>query len=252
MELVYVPAGSFMMGSTEADVQRAFRITKSYKSAAVPAWFSDELPQRRVTLAEGFYIGRHEVTQAQWRAVMGNSPSHFKGCDACPVEMVSWNDTQVFLQRLNAQGEGFEYRLPTEAEWEYAARGGTTTDFAFGDRLTTAQANCGDSYPPPASAAKSEFRAKTLPVGSFPANGFGLYDMHGNVAEWVQDAHHDTYEGAPADGSAWVDGATAVFRVVRGGSWERDPDLCRSARRRRRRPALAFDIIGLRVVAVPK
>ena len=248
MELVYVPAGSFLMGSTDAEVQRAFRTTKSYKSTAVPEWFSDELPQRRVTFAAGFYIGRHEVTQAQWRAVMGNNPARFAGCDECPVENVSWNDAQVFLQRLNAQGDGFEYRLPTEAEWEYAARGGTTTSFSFGDKLAAAQANCGDTYP--ASAAK--FPAKTVAVGSFPANGFGLYDMHGNVAEWVEDAHHDSYAGAPADGSAWVDGRTAVFRVVRGGSWERDPDLCRSARRRRRQPALAFDIIGLRVVAVPR
>jgi formylglycine-generating enzyme required for sulfatase activity len=248
MELVYVPAGSFLMGSTEAEVQRAFRTTKSYKTAAMPEWFTDELPQRRVTLREGFYVGRHEVTQAQWRAVMGNNPARFAGCDECPVENVSWNDAQVFLQRLNAQGDGFEYRLPTEAEWEYAARGGTTTSFAFGDKLTAQQANCGDSYP--ATGAKSP--GKTVPVGSFPANGFGLYDMHGNVAEWVEDAHHDSYEGAPADGSAWVEGGRAVFRVVRGGSWERDPDLCRSARRRRRQPALAFDIIGLRVVAVQK
>ncbi|HLL77829.1 MAG TPA: SUMF1/EgtB/PvdO family nonheme iron enzyme [Pyrinomonadaceae bacterium] len=251
VELVYVPAGSFLMGSTEADVQRALRVVRGYNPAAKLDWFQDELPQRRVTLAEGFYIGRHEVTQAQWRALMSDGKAwHFQGCDECPVENVSWNDAQVFIQRLNAQDDGFVYRLPTEAEWEYAARGGTTTDFAFGDRLTTQQANCGDNYPP--GAAKGESRGKPLPVGSFPANGFGLYDMHGNVAEWVEDAHHDTYAGAPSDGSAWVDGDRAVFRVVRGGSFERDPDRCRSARRSRRRPAAAVANVGFRVVAVPR
>jgi formylglycine-generating enzyme required for sulfatase activity len=251
MELAYVPAGSFLMGSTDTEIQRALRVVKGYNPSAALAWFSDELPQHRVTFGDGFYMGRHEVTQKQWREVMSAGGAwHFQGCDECPAAEVSWNDAQVFLQRLNALGDGFEYRLPTEAEWEYAARGGTTTLFAFGDRLTTAQANCGDNYPP--GAARGEFRGKALPVGSFPANGFGLYDMHGNVAEWVEDAHHDGYAGAPADGSAWVDGDRAVFRVVRGGSFERDPDRCRSARRSRRRPTASLDNVGLRVVAVPK
>jgi serine/threonine-protein kinase len=167
MEMVYVPAGSFIMGSENGD--------------------SDEKPMHRVTISSGFYMGRYEVTQAQWQAVMGTNPSDFKGCDNCPVEQVSWDDAQEFIRQMNARGDGYTYRLPTEAEWEYACRAGTTTAFAYGDLLSSEQANF-DGKHPYGGASKGVYRQKTTLVGSFQPNAFGLYDMHGNVWEWCQDS----------------------------------------------------------------
>jgi formylglycine-generating enzyme required for sulfatase activity len=248
IELVYVSSGEFMMGSSEANVQRALTNVKSYNSSASLDWFKSERPQHRVTISDGFYMGRYEVTQAQWQAVMGTNPSNFKG-DNLPVEQVSWNDAQEFIRKLNAMNDDYQYRLPSEAEWEYAARAGTTTEFAFGNSLGSGQANF-DGNHPFGRAAQGIYRQKTTPVGSFQANGWGLYDMHGNVSEWCEDVWHATYDGAPADGSAWLSGGDLDRRVWRGGSWVVNAFNLRSTYRDRLAPAIRFHIMGFRVVAV--
>jgi len=161
MEFMYIPEGSFQMGSTNGN--------------------GDEKPVHKVTISQGFFMGRTEVTQTQWQAVMGNNPSGFKDCGNCPVENVSWDDAQSFIAKLNAQNDGFKYRLPSEAEWEYAARSGTTGDYAGNlDSMAWYSANSG---------------SKTHPVGTKQANAWGLYDMHGNVWEWCQDWYSDSYYG---------------------------------------------------------
>lgn len=202
-EMVVIPAGSFMMGSNDGG--------------------DNEKPIHRVTL-RSFALGKYVVTQGQWKALMGDNPSYFKDCgENCPVETVSWNAAQQFIQKLN-QKTGQQYRLPSEAEWEYAARAGTTTAFWWGDSITTDQANYNGS-------PKGQYRQGTVPVNSFQPNPWGLYQMHGNVWEWVQDVDHKDYNGAPTDGSAWVSGGEQKLRVSRGGSWHSTPILLHSARR---------------------
>jgi len=197
-EMVTIPSGSFMMGSNDED--------------------SDEKPVHRVHI-NSFKMGKYEVTQPLWQAVMGKNPSRFKG-ENRPVENVSWNDIQTFIRKLNSQ-TGKHFRLPSEAEWEYAARAGSTTKYSWGDSAGHNLANC--------DGCGSQWdKEKTAPVGSFSANKFGLYDMHGNVWEWVQDRWHDSYNGAPNDGSAWVSGSES-YRVLRGGSWLTDPYALRLA-----------------------
>jgi formylglycine-generating enzyme required for sulfatase activity len=178
------------------------------------------------------------VTQKQWRdAVTGlrkvdleldAAPSNFKG-DDLPVEQVSWNDCAEMIKRLNASGDGFVYDFPTEAEWEYACRAGTTTPFFFGDILTKEQANY-DGNDPYGKGSKGKYRQETTPVGNYPANDWGLHDMHGNVWEWCRDRWHENYQGAPTDGSAWESGGSEL-RVLRGGSWLNNAVNCRSANR---------------------
>jgi formylglycine-generating enzyme required for sulfatase activity len=236
LEMVAIPPGEFMMGSPETE-----------------GWLSNERPQHRVRIGYGFYMGKFEVTQSQWRAVMGSNPSNFKDCDECPVEQVSWDDAVEFCRKLSAR-TGREYRLPSEAEWEYAARAGTTTPFAFGETITPEVVNYDSNYPY-ASAAKGAYRQKTVPGGSLGvANAFGLYDMHGNVWEWCQDWYHDSYAAiagdAPTDGSAWPSGGEQKVRVLRGGSWFNDADFARSAYRGRSTPDFRFSYGGFRVVAV--
>jgi formylglycine-generating enzyme required for sulfatase activity len=217
LEMVEVPGGTFMMGSTESEVQTAFAEAKRYSGSAKLEWFTAETPRHRVTLPT-FFMGRFEVTQAQWRAVMGGDPSAFKG-DNLPVESVSWNDAKDFCARLK-QRTGKAYRLPSEAEWEYACRAGTTTPFAFGETITPQVVNYDGNYPY-ASAPKGEYREKTVPVGSLGvANAFGLSDLHGNVWEWCEDVWHPNYNGAPDDGRAWTTGGDQNYRVLRGGSWD--------------------------------
>jgi formylglycine-generating enzyme required for sulfatase activity len=251
MEFVWIPPGSFMMGSSEDDLQRAYEQLRPYYGKDAKTLFSSETPAHRVTISEGFYMDKYEVTQAQWQAVMGNNPSHFRG-DNLPVEEVSWNDAQEFVQKLNAQNDGFTYRLPSEAEWEYACRAGTTTEFAFGSSLSSEQANFpGDRPYFRGGAPKGVYRHKTTPVGNFQPNAFGLYDMHGNVWEWCQDWYHESYGGAPTDGSAWLTGGEKKYRVARGGAWNYDVIMLRSAFRGRTAPD-ARDEIGLRLVAVAR
>ena len=215
---------------------------------------ADEKPVHQVTISYSFYMGKYEVTQAQWQSVMGSNPSYFKDCGNCPVEQVSWDDAQAFIRKLNQMNDGYAYRLPTEAEWEYACRAGTTTEFAFGDSLSSDQANFDGNYPY-GGAAKLQsgagvYRQKTTPVGSFQPNAFGLFDMHGNVLEWCEDWYHETYYGAPTDGSAWLSGGEQKYRVLRGGSWYGNATYLRSAYRNWYYPGSRFDPYGFRVVAV--
>lgn len=196
----------------------------------------DEKPVHAVRVPP-FYVGRTEVTQAQWRAVMGSLPDvGFPGDDR-PVERVSWQEAKVFCRRLS-EVTGYQFRLPTEAEWEYAARGGTTTEYSFGDdpdelgRYAWFNQNSDN---------------QTHPVAKKLPNPFGLFDVHGNVWEWCEDPWHSNYEGAPADGSAWNSGGDDTFRVLRGGSWSCDLSL-RSATRLNVSPVYRSDDNGFRVV----
>ena len=198
IEFVWIPAGEFRMGSTS---RRA------------------EQPVRQVRIRQGLWLGKHEVTQAEWQRVMGSNPSRFDECGpTCPVERVSWDAAQEFIGRLNARGGGHRYRLPTEAEWEYAARAGTTTGYWWGNAIGDNRANC--------DGCGSQWDDEsTAPVGSFVANAWGLHDVHGNVWEWVEDCSHENYEGAPGDGSVWTSGGNCGRRVLRGGSWYLLPEV---------------------------
>jgi formylglycine-generating enzyme required for sulfatase activity len=220
-------------------------------------WVKEEAPQHRVTV-QTFAMGIFEVTQAQWRAVAGftkverelsPNPSRFKD-DNLPVENVSWEEVMEFCKRLS-QRTGKTYRLPSEAEWEYAARAETTTPFAFGETITPEIVNYNGDYPY-ASAPKGVYRGKALEVGSLRvANAFGLYDMHGNVWEWCEDQWHDSYNGAPIDGSARTDiSAPGSYRVIRGGGWSYDAVYCRSASRHWDSPGIRFVNLGFRLVRI--
>jgi formylglycine-generating enzyme required for sulfatase activity len=220
IEMVYIPPGRFMMGSTNGS--------------------GDEKPVHEVTISQIFYMGRYEVTQAQWQAVMGNNPSYFKDCGGnCPVEQVSWDDAQAFINKLNEANDGFKYRLPSEAEWEYACRAGTTGDYYAGDvdDIGWYEDNSGK---------------KTRAVGGKQPNAFGLYDMSGNVWEWCRDWHHPNYEGAPSDGSAWLSASEQRYRVLRGGSWFFSAAALRSAYRYDVTPDSRYGYVGFRVVGVAR
>jgi formylglycine-generating enzyme required for sulfatase activity len=225
MEMVFIPAGEFMMGSAFSETPRDY----------------DEGPEHRVKITKPFYLGKYEVTQGDWLKIMGSNPSHFKGNQRLPVERVSWDDCQEFLSRA---GDGL--RLPTEAQWEYACRVGTTTPFHFGNTISTEQANYDGNYPY-GDGPKGVFREKTMPVGSFPPNAWGLYDMHGNVYEWCQDWYDEEYyEKSPEEDPVGPDGGGG--RVLRGGSWNASygARLCRSANRGRRDPTYRHDSNGFR------
>lgn len=178
MELVWVPPGDFMMGSTEAEVRAALLDCRRHRSYSCgDQWGANETPRRKITFAEGFWIGRFEVTQGEWQSVMGDNPSYFRDCGArCPVESISWEDVRSFLTRLNAQDKQFEYQLPSEAEWEYAARAGTTTTFAFGNELDPAKANFQGTQDLDFSTTPWKTLpvvGKTVAVGSFAPNAWG-------------------------------------------------------------------------------
>ncbi len=209
LEMVYIPGGTFIMGSLATDQGR----------------FDSQGPQHQVTVP-AFYAGKYAITQAQWQAVMGNNPSWFKG-EKRPVETVSWQNAVEFCAKLS-QKTGKKYRLLSEAEWEYACRAGTTTPFHFGETITSDLVNYDGTYPFP-NAPKGFGRRQTTDVGSFPPNAFGLYDMHGNVWEWCSDRWHDSYYGAPTDGSSWEIIGRDARRVQRGNSWEYYGVCCRSA-----------------------
>ncbi|ALB40332.1 sulfatase-modifying factor domain-containing protein [Anabaena sp. WA102] len=236
LEMVHIPGGTFIMGSPESEEGRD----------------SDESPQHQVTVPS-FFMGKYPVTQKQWRLVaalpkvkidLESDPSNFKG-DNLPVEFVSWNHAQEFCARLS-QKINQTYRLPSEAEWEYACRGGTTTPFYFGEIISTELANYDGNYTY-GGGAKGEYRGKTTEVGKFPANPCGLYDMCGNVWEWCEDEWHKNYINAPADGSAWLD-KNSESRLLRGGSWDNYPENCRSAYRGNGNLDHNHDHIGFRVV----
>jgi formylglycine-generating enzyme required for sulfatase activity len=214
--MVAVPSGEYMMGSPSSE---------QYRGAET---------QHRVAIHAPFAASKFEITFDQWDACVKDG-----GCDGYrpddegwgrgnrPVVFVSWDNAKAYVGWLSKK-TGKQYRLLSESEWEYVARAGTGTAFSFGDKITTAQANYDASAGAPVSSEAN--RQKTVPVGSFPANAFGLYDMHGNVWEWVEDCWHDEYTGAPADGSAWV-APNCGGHVLRGGSWEDYAGDLRSAAR---------------------
>ena len=261
MEFVLVPAGSFRMGS-EAD-----------EPGASPA----ETPAHEVSIQRPFLLGKYAVTVGQfrifvaatgyltdaerngggriwdfareepaWKADLSWKNPGFPQSERDPVIVVSWNDARSFVEWLNQTEGTRRCRLPTEAEREYATRAGTTTTFSTGNSLDSTQANF-DGRRPWRGAREGPFRKRTTPVGTFEPNAWGLYDMHGNVYEWCADAYHDSYEGAPTDGTAWTSGSDPSRRVVRGSSWMGPADDCRSARRGGLTPDFRNWIIGFRV-----
>jgi len=265
LDMVYIPRGRFMMGAPEGEAES----------------YGDEKPQHQVTV-KPFFMGKYPITQAQWQAVaklpkihydLKSNPSHFKGKNR-PVEGVSWYDAVEFCARLS-QHTGKPYRLPSEAEWEYACRAGTTTPFHFGETITTDLANYrgtddkdGEWSGSYGQGSKGIYRQETTPVGSFGvANAFGLYDMHGNVWEWCADPWHDSYQGAPTDGTVWDETCNDNryqnnvdllintkednrTRLLRGGSGHINPRYCRAAFRDNLGPDIGYDFVGFRVVCV--
>ena len=231
LELLAIPGGTFLMGAPNSEENS----------------YDDERPQHRVTL-QPFYMGKYPVTQAQWQAVMGSNPSYFNGAKR-PVEQVSWNDAQAFLKNFRSLGDfgNLTPRLPSEAEWEYACRAGTTTPFYFGDTISADQANYDGNYTY-GKGKKGVYREQTTDVGSFPPNAFGLCDMHGNVWEWCADTWHENYDGAPSDGSIWGNLGDGKAKLLRGGSWLNNPGNCRSAYRGRNDPVDGYGNFGARVV----
>ena len=220
MKFALIPAGEFMMGSDE---------------------YGNEQPVHKVKINKSFYLGIYPVTQREWKAVMGENPSRFKGDDYLPVEQVSWKDVRDFIKKLNLKEGANKYRLPSEAEWEYACRAGTTTRYYFGadeGKLGEYAWHNGNSG------------SKPHPVGQKKPNPWGLYDMHGNVYEWVQDWYHDDYKGAPSDGNAWESGGGS-FRVRRGGNWALNARICRSALRGGGDLILRVERLGFRLLREP-
>jgi formylglycine-generating enzyme required for sulfatase activity len=227
MKFVYIGPGSFMMGSPPSESGQD----------------SDE-KLHRVTLTKGYWLQTTEVTQGQWQAVMGRNPSRFSSCGSdCSVEKVSWTDAQDFIRKLNRRGDKITYALPTEAQWEYGARAGTSTPFAFGNCLSTSQANY-DGNRPLSGCSKGTYRRSTVKVASFSANAWGLYDMHGNVWEWCQDWWGDYPSGSVTDPTGPSAGSG---RVVRGGGWGGYARDCRSAGRDGGSPGLRNNGLGLRL-----
>jgi formylglycine-generating enzyme required for sulfatase activity len=242
--MVQIPAGSFEMGSLDTE-------SEHYDAVG---------PQHRVEL-QSFFLGKTPVTQAQWQEVaswpqvdlkLNPDLADFKGANR-PVEQVSWEEAMEFCRRLSQRTMLF-YTLPSEAQWEYACRAGTATPFAFGDTLTPDLANYDHLYNGKfifRSGPKGQYRQKTVEVGSFPANAWGLQDMHGNVWEWCLDHWHSDYREAPNDGSAWVTGGDQTRRLLRGGSWRDSHRGCRSAARYWRHLDDCNYSIGFRICRFP-
>ncbi|MGN7610691.1 formylglycine-generating enzyme family protein [Magnetococcales bacterium HHB-1] len=212
MELIWIPGGRFMMGQTEAEKEQ---FIDKMGQEIYQYWFGDELPRHEVAL-DGFWLGKYPVTQAEWQKVMGKNPSFFQGARH-PVEQISWSDTQEFIQKLNNHDGENRFRLPTEAEWEYSCRAGSNSPFFFGESLCAkTEANYDGSWPD--KDGKGSFREETTAVGSFQANAFGLYDMHGNVWEWVEDLYaKDAYHHHQRKNPIYT--SSSNNRLVRGGSW---------------------------------
>jgi len=249
LEMVAIPEGSLIMGSPKTELGA----TKS------------QIPQHSVTI-KPFFMGKYPISQAQWQKVaklpqinrdLNPYCSHFDDPDR-PIEQVSWSDAVEWCDRLS-QLTGRKYRLPSEAEWEYACRANTSTPFYFGETITTEVANYSGvdwdyqgkvcSQGAYGAGPLGEDRRETTPLGYFTgANQFGLYDMHGNVREWCADYWHENYQGAPTDGTVWLEGGDPDNRVLRGGSWNGGPRKCRSASRSKLYPDGCLYDIGFRVV----
>jgi eukaryotic-like serine/threonine-protein kinase len=229
LEMVRIPAGSFLMGSTDAEIER---LIKEYDND----WFKNEAPQHQVTISQDFYLGKYQVTQAQWEAIMNSQPwqesdQKFWG-DRKPVINVSWNDAKEFCQKLS-QKTGKTFNLPSEAQWEYGCRAGSQTRYYFGDD----ESKLGDY-----AWYSENSNNQTQEVGKKIGNNFGLYDMMGNVWEWCEDHYHSNYDNAPNDGSSWVDNSEANVRILRGASWYVDGHYCRSSDRSSTLPSTTASI----------
>ncbi len=272
IQLVEIPAAKFGMGSTADEVQAMFEVFHRASSETELKWFANEEPRHLVEIKAPFFIGRTEVTQKQWREVMGKTLADemaqakpgamaFGEGDDYPIYYVSWNEAQEFVRRLNARHDDFVYRLPSEAEWEYACRAGTTGRF-YGklDAIAWYNETSGRTRlngPPILGTEVGKVYAKRLlenggrahQVATKAPNAFGLYDMSGNVWEWCEDTSHPNYEGAPADGSAWIADGSSKTRVVRGGSWSNDLSNLHSSYRSGADPDVRVDQHGLRVAA---
>lgn len=229
IEFCWIPPGTFTMGSPVSEEGHGD--------------LSDE-SQHEVTLRRGFWLGKYEVTQAQWVAVMGSNPSHFKG-DDLPVEEISWYDCQSFIRKLNLdqRGDG-TYRLPTEAEWEYACRAGTTTPFHFGNEISTDYANYNENFKYYGDGRKG-YWDRTIRVGTFSPNAWGLFDMHGNVWEWCQDWYDENPSRSVTDPQGPGSGE---MRTLRGGSWYNAAEDCRAACRWAATPNIQSNFIGFRLL----
>jgi formylglycine-generating enzyme required for sulfatase activity len=233
MKFVLIPAGSFTVGSRMSPKE----IVEVY--GGQEGWYNREKPYHSVKIERSFYLQTTNVTQGQWQQIMRSNPSHFKDCgNDCPVEQGSWEDAQQFIEKLNQAEKTRSYRLASEAEWEYACRAGSETEFFFGDDAK----GLGEF-----AWFDSNSGGKTHPVGKWKPNAWGLYDMHGNVWEWVEDDWHGSYEGAPADGRTWVDNPRGSDRVIRGGGWFIVARYCRSAARNRDAPVDRDDYVGFRL-----
>jgi len=225
MEFVQIPSGSFLMGAHESE--------NGGKA---------EKPRNKVNISKAFYIGRYEVTQAQWQAVMDGNPSQFPVPEG-PVETVSWDDVQEFIDKLNRKDGKNKYRLPTEAEWEYAARAGSNERYCYGDDPDAAQL---DQY----AWYKKNSGAKPQTVGKLKPNAWGLYDIHGNVWEWCEDRYDEKYH-ATSPSAEPKRPSSGTHRMIRGGSWNNAAGKCRSAARLRSAPDFRIHYIGFRVVLLP-
>ena len=231
MVFQYISPGSFLMGSGSAEPNR----------------HANEIAHK-VTLSNGFYLQNTEVTQGQWKKVMGDNPSEFKECgEDCPVEKVSWNEVRDFIQKLNKKRNSGSYRLPTEAEWEYACKAGKDGPFSFGNCLKTDQANFNGKRPMP-GCAEGKYRKTTVPVASFPPNEWGLYDMHGNVAEWCQDFYGKYPSQAVTDPKGPNKGGDYINR---GGGWSSQGSNCRCSSRYYNYLEYWDNSVGFRLVYEP-
>jgi formylglycine-generating enzyme required for sulfatase activity len=229
LEMVFIPAGRFQIGSPINELEHS----------------EEESPRHIVTIPP-FFMSRFPITQRQWKILMDNNPAIFIGNSDRPVETVTWDDTQLFCQKL-AERTGRPYRLPSESEWEYACRAGTLTAFGFGETIAANLANY-NSASPYKYSPQGVSNSSTSEVGTYPANGFGLHDMHGNVWEWCADNWHEDYDLLPKDGSAWTQGGDLSCRVIRGGSWRDPAHYCRSAKRSRNATSQGDRATGFRIV----
>jgi formylglycine-generating enzyme required for sulfatase activity len=252
LEMMEIPGGRFLMGSNASDADDAYKDAKRYNDEVSRETVTAEMPQHNVNVP-GFYMGKYEVTQGQWLAVMGRLPridEKYRGNDL-PVVNVSWHEAEEFCNLLS-QMTGRQYRLPSEAEWEYACRAGTRTPFAFGPTVNPQLSNFNGTAPF-GDAPRGVYRQSATPVGQMgAANAYGLFDMHGNAWEWCADTWHESYDAAPTDGDVWekTDEDNRVYRVIRGGSWDSIANSCRSASRRKHAASMSgTSKIGFRVVA---